>query len=310
MRVHDQFLKTVAFLFLDESGKKMPVGTAFFVSVGADNAQYDYVQDIWSGEFFTYAVTARHCIEDNKGDPPIFLRINLEGGGHKYLETRKGDWAVHPNADVAVRLLRYRECPSGAALDTIAEPLFVDPDNRCRRAFGEILPRVGVSHDDAELIDRSYKEGIEINIGDDLFFPSLFVHSAGQQRNLPIVRFGNIARMPNEELIKLKSATRGEFKTRAFLAEVHSWGGHSGSPVFWHYDLALPMQNWVRALLGLVSAHFDIKGRVVKTSEASMKLNSGIAAVTPIENVKELLIRPDAMRERIEEQQDRDRSEP
>ena len=312
VRVHDQFLKTVAFLCEDDSrGVRTPAGTAFFVSVGDEGSVYDHAHDIWTfGETFTYAVTARHCIEDRRGDPPIYLRINLEGGGYKDFETHKNDWKPHPEADVAVMLLIER--PEHAALDTIALPLFVQADYKCRRDYATLLKEAGIDDDKAELIGEQYKDGIDIAIGDDLFFPGLFVRSAGKQSNLPIVRFGHIARMPRED-IRLYSPVRGDFYVRAYLAEVQSWFGFSGSPVFWHFDLSMPERYWVRGLMGLISAHFDLwprkRGRV-HTNEQLIKLNSGIAVVTPAENIRELLMHSEVERKREDEKKVREKSQP
>jgi hypothetical protein len=56
-----------------------------------------------------------------------------------------------------------------------------------------------------------------------------FLNHEGKQRNLPSVRFGNIAQMPNE---KIRQEFRNNFDQESFLVECRAIGGFSGSPVF------------------------------------------------------------------------------
>jgi hypothetical protein len=66
-----------------------------------------------------------------------------------------------------------------------------------------------------------------IGIGDEVFAVGLFNQKWGNERNIPIMRTGIIASMPEEPLL-------GEIDTPydAYLAELRSIGGLSGSPVF------------------------------------------------------------------------------
>jgi hypothetical protein len=173
----------------------------------------------------------------------------------------------------------------------------------------------------ADLLKDNFPDGIGVEVGDELFSPGLFVQSSGERRNLPVVRFGHIARMPGEELVTLETESRGPIDIRAYLAETHSWGGYSGSPVFWNrpYDLSFPLKlrqpvalpaaagtppgqlnviiarGSAIALLGLVSGHFDIPREAKDETDLTIKdvitdINSGIAIVTPAENLRELLM--------------------
>jgi hypothetical protein len=56
----------------------------------------------------------------------------------------------------------------------------------------------------------------DIGIGDEVFFPGLFIHHGGQGRNLPIVRAGTLAAM-RDEPIKTK-----EGSISAYLIEARS----------------------------------------------------------------------------------------
>src|ERR1700682_2102400 len=128
VRIETQVLKAVAFLCVNDArGRNQPGVTALFVSVpeGADLRQSD--NDEWtSGDTFNYVVTARHCIEDNKGDVPIFVRMNTAGGGFADMETSKCHWIKHNGADVATMLLT--EPPPDAEIEAIPIRLFVRRD--------------------------------------------------------------------------------------------------------------------------------------------------------------------------------------
>jgi hypothetical protein len=113
-------------------------------------------------------------------------------------------------------------------------------------------------------------------------------------------------------------------KVVGYLVECHSWGGHSGAPVAWVTDAIRLVEadapDYIKtptgkvivqvpgqkegALLGLVSAHFDIE-RLAKTQgdiQGSVRtgVNAGIAVVTPAEAIRELLMREDVVADRNE----------
>ena len=56
----------------------------------------------------------------------------------------------------------------------------------------------------------------------------------------------------------------------------------------------VPQTRWIMALLGLVSGHWDIDQKAKTTGdifgEIRTAINSGIAAVTPAEAIRELLM--------------------
>lgn len=141
------------------------------------------------------------------------------------------------------------------------------------------------------------------------FFTGLFAETAGEARNLPVARFGNISRLPTDQVLYMETKGRGRIGVVGYLAETHSRGGFSGSPVFVHRQLftatmvtALkdtPRQVvgsvvFVRAFIGLVSAHFDTEDESSgQGTKSDAKFNSGMAIITPTENVRELLMEND-----------------
>jgi hypothetical protein len=79
------------------------------------------------------------------------------------------------------------------------------------------------------LADNNFLREKDIGTGDDVAFIGLFSESPGDERNRPIVRLGNVARM-NEELSPQEYQSGQMTWIDAILVEARSWGGHSGSP--------------------------------------------------------------------------------
>jgi hypothetical protein len=121
------------------------------------------------------------------------------------------------------------------------------------------------------------------------------VHRAGKQRNIPIVRTGVIAAMPSQD----EPFTRKGKQYHAYLAEMRSIGGLSGSPVFVYIDKTRLAKakfpegpDVVILCLGLIRGHWDLERDL--SSDISMpaaddvrlglskgeNLNTGIAVVS------------------------------
>jgi len=144
-----------------------------------------------------------------------------------------------------------------------------------------------------------------IGPGDEVFMTGRFVNHEGRQKNLPMVRFGNISMVPLEPV----ETERGLLQ-ECFLIEVRSLPGYSGSPVFlnplpivWgdvRRDYNVPLR-----LLGIDFAHLPHESRVIdqKTKKPVddkwiVKENSGIAGVVPAWKLAELLDAEEFLEER------------
>lgn len=121
-----------------------------------------------------------------------------------------------------------------------------------------------------------------IGSGDEVFMTGLFVHVAGSTRNLPLVRTGNIAMMPNEPI------PTGMGIMDAYLIEARSIGGLSGSPAF-------VGKGGSYYLMGLMHGHWDI----LPTSKEDIgdldsfgAVNMGIAIVVPAKKILEVINHP------------------
>lgn len=137
-----------------------------------------------------------------------------------------------------------------------------------------------------------------MGIGDELVVTGLFRSHYGVQRNEPIVRSGIIAAMPADPLT---DPDTGE-PYSAYLAELRSLGGLSGSPVFVRLD---PQRAYNRVatrkyyLLGLVRGHWDARrGADVEFGPEAGEVNAGIAIVTPIAELTNLLYQDDEVKYR------------
>lgn len=129
--------------------------------------------------------------------------------------------------------------------------------------------------------------------GDSVFITGLFRHHQGTRRNIPIARHGNVACL-NEELISTRFG-----QMDAFLIEVRSIGGLSGSPVFLNLGPAKSEEgedyNEIY-LLGLIHGHFDLNSGTVDSiveylgpNMGQVHVNTGIAIVVPYPKIAEVL---------------------
>jgi hypothetical protein len=133
----------------------------------------------------------------------------------------------------------------------------------------------------------------EVDLGEEVVVSGLFQHHFGAKRNIPIVRVGNLAAL-NEE----KVATKSFGEIDAYLIEVRSIGGLSGSPVFLNLGTIRLVEGQVRHsaakkpiiyLLGLIHGHFNaVPDELDERDDPDAlyeAINAGIAIVVPIESI-------------------------
>jgi len=276
MLIDDKVRKCVAFLIVEgpdpKTGtlKKIPSGTSFFVGVPIGNAHT-----------VIYAVTARHVIDKSRSYGPLYLRVNIVGGGFKDFEIPENSWISHSTTDVAV-----------TQVDLSHEGLDLRP-----------VPVTDLAND-------KYVDEHGIGLGDDVFFAGLFSKFAGEERNQPIIRFGNISLMPHEQIpVKLDPGSESTTLIHAYLVESKSWGGHSGSPAFIVYppdrvqgEMVLTSENPI-VLLGLVHGHYYIDQDVAFTGDifygsGKVPVNAGMAVVVPAQKIIDTLMLPELVEKR------------
>jgi hypothetical protein len=279
MRIPDEVRLCVAFLGYEEDGPPLRIrGTLFFVwkqIEGRDAA-------------IMYAVTAKHNVDGcrkHDREEKLRIRINLKDGGNRIIDTNCSDWVSHPTDDtVDVSVLRFS---TEEIMDHAAFPA---------KGFAT-----------AQVVSDN-----QISVGDNILITGLFKNHKGTKRNIPIMRIGNIAAMPEE---KITTITQGGLcDIDAYLIEVRSTGGLSGSPVFVQLDnpatfkpgpelssSGLLRQKYQVALLGLVHGHFNIEKSEIdmstQDSSDSQLLNTGIAIVVPAKHILEVLNHPQLVAE-------------
>jgi hypothetical protein len=156
-----------------------------------------------------------------------------------------------------------------------------------------------------------------IGIGDEVFVTGLFTFVpsayAGVRRNMPIIRHGNIAMLPDE-------AIQTDYGyAEVYLIEARSIGGMSGSPVFARQTIAVKVkiadgsEVWMHGvggmhLLGLTHGHWDIKESEMNephsTHDRRRGVNMGVGIVVPASKIIETIDRPELIELRKEYEQE------
>jgi hypothetical protein len=260
MRVADFIQKCSMFIGETEDGEFKPIGTAFLVGYPFKDGAFQYL------------VTAQHCVV---GRTKLQIRVNMRNGQSEIFDIPSDKWIYHPDIDRVVDV---------AAMESQISPVVYD--------IQQISLRREMATDD--VIKRW-----DIGIGDEVFFPGLFIHHSGQGRNLPIVRAGTLAAMRDEPI----RSRNGSIS--AYLIEARSIGGHSGSPVFVNLAvprsfqsekprrLPLPDERRDYYFLGLIRGHLRAKdtGEYVTLDPAveDLWINSGIATVIPAQDIWDTL---------------------
>lgn len=278
MRIPNNLLQCVTFLGVRPTdgplaGKLICLGTAFLVVMEQDDQP------------FSYLVTAKHVLDE------------AQRGGFRKLEARfnrkEGSAATVPLVDND-QWIRY----TSSAVDLAVCEYSIDFNTYDCAAM-----RLQTFADD-QTISR-----YGIGPGDELFTVGLFSLKEGRQRNIPIVRSGIIAAMPNQS----EPFTKDGEPYIAYLAEMRSIGGLSGSPVFVFIDhrnrlvpqsgIISPHQHdWSIFCIGIIRGHWELErnandsvvlpGQIEDVPLGFSKgenLNIGIAIVTPSQYVLGIL---------------------
>src|SRR3989442_2129427 len=223
---------------------------------------------------FMYIVTAAHVIRamrERSVDGNAYVRLNFPDSKVKVSPTPLNEWLTHPTDPTADVAVLPRKPPPGA--DFLVYPMD-------RFATEDIISKEG------------------IGLGEEVFVVGLFHEHVGKKKNIPIIRVGNIAAMP-EEPVQVK----GIGQIEAYLVEARSLGGLSGSPVFVNLGLVRSEGGHVKFasgtsgifyLLGLMHGHWDRVVPVGVTSDDIQfeNVNLGIAIVVPAKKILEVINQP------------------
>ncbi len=263
----------VAFIFIEKEGKLIANGTAFFVGVKKPSEP---------SIFSIYLVTAKHVLykpDTTEFLDKVFIRMNKKDG-----HSEVGVIAIKVTGDDRTLFLHDDD-----SVDIAVIPFLPD-----QKIFDfKFLP-------DEFISTRETYNTLKIREGSEIFFTGLFTPYPGAEKNFPIVRFGRVALVTDEKI-----EWKGK-KMSLYLIEAGSYGGNSGSPVFFHLGSDREPGNLfvgppILKLAGVMQGTFldaqEIK--LVETKKTPVSLsNMGIAAVVPGYKLHELLFSEELKRRR------------
>jgi hypothetical protein len=281
MPIPEDVKQVVGFVFIaGPNGQAVPQGTGFFVTVKDPK-----VED----RIYAYFVTAKHVLqtEDQKAfRSEVFIRLNGVNGAPAELvklplvaEGKEKNVYVHsdPTVDIAV------------------VPALPDQKRFQFKAVGEEL-----------LTTKEKFIALKIREGSEVFFTGLFAPFVDTKRIYPIVRFGRVALVSDERI------DFAGVKAELYLMETSSYGGNSGSPVFFYLGSdrepgSIVVGNPVLELAGVMSGRFNdaVAVEAVSTSITPfVRPNLGIAGVVPAYKLHEILFSPELVQFREKHSQD------
>lgn len=254
----------VTFIYIkNEEGNLFANGTGFFIGVKNPS----------NSSFSVYLVTAKHVLyKTNTMDfvDTVFLRINKKEGGCEI-----GDIPIISEGEDKNIFLH-----SDSSVDIIVIPCLPD---QSKYDFKFLT-------DDLVTTKEEFKE-LKIREGSDVFFTGLFTTYTGAEKNYPIVRFGHVALITDEKI-----EWQGKLMD-LYLMEAGSYGGNSGSPVFFYLGSdrepgSIMIGSPILKLAGVMQGTFldaqEIK--IVETKNIPISVSSmGIAAVVPGYKLHEIL---------------------
>lgn len=281
-RIADYFLNCVIYLYpsLEAAQESKNVGGSGFI-LGVRSKTHPEV-------FYTYAVTNAHVI--NGGCPVI--RLNRKDGTLDYIVKSDTEWTRHPNLD-----------------DLAISPIVLDQEKH----------KIDFWISDEMFLDKEKIKELDIGIGDEVFIAGRFQLVSGKLQNNPTLRFGNIAQMPNEPILRPDGIDQ-----ESYLVECHSISGFSGSPVF----VTIPpfahrpnsdsiSSTWHKLFLGIDWSHLPVIEYVEKKDKSSNKWvdnpdlrvegNSAMMGVIPAWKLRELIDLPEFMNARDERDKTREK---
>ena len=143
------------------------------------------------------------------------------------------------------------------------------------------------------------KQAEKVAEGDLLYFIGLMTQYYGDLKNYPVVRRGALGIMTDE---KIETPTG---RQKAFIAELTSWPGNSGSPVFLNLtglrggNLSLGVNlKFLGILCGSFLNKFKATVLNADTLVAGNDLNTGVSYIIPADRVRAVLDSPAAQANR------------
>ncbi|WP_192177570.1 hypothetical protein [Mesorhizobium amorphae] len=186
MRPEDRVRKGVVYVGILAGDTFVPLGTGFMTFGEVDKAVFPFV------------VTARHVLSSVKesATTKIGVRMNLNSGGSQFIPVPLQRWKAHP--EDACDLMMAQIAPDPSAYDYQMTPCDLASIKEAQTAFPPA-------------------------IGREVFIAGLYTSHHGAVKNIPILRNGHIAAMPEEPVRTSVGYTDG------YLVEMRSIAGLSAA---------------------------------------------------------------------------------
>jgi hypothetical protein len=272
MRVNEKIRKSVVFVGHEPSGSFIPVGTGFLGCV-----EYP-IKNPGTGKYqqINFLVTADHLVDMIPADE-ISVRYNLPSpGGVSTIRVNKRYKVSHDDRACDIAMFNV------PLHDNTHDQMFINLD----RGIHEAL----------------HKQVWRAELGDEVSTIGLYSSHYGQTKNIPVVRTGNIAMMPDEPVL----TNRGY--VTAYLIETKSIVGLSGSPVFLNPPEVAVIDGQVKHLPNkeLITLGMTVGYQLVASAEDQIivpqmqgndtrpeysldERNTGFAVVIPMERIFEIV---------------------
>jgi hypothetical protein len=213
------------------------------------------------------------------------MRANLTDGGSEEFSIDFQNFWYHPQMEAE---------PTDVAVCPISRE-FTD-DNGQRRTLDYRPIHLGPADDPTNMVPTKDWFKKFVGLGTEVAAVGLFRSHSGKNRNIPVIRVGNIAAMPEEPI----NSRMGFLE--AYLIEARSIAGLSGSPVIAVPDAAMlafsqleePGTPRTGCLLGLMHGHFDVQNLnedIVSEAEgdATRGIHTGMGVVIPLQKILETI---------------------
>jgi hypothetical protein len=242
------------------------VGTGFIVGVSDERMGKD--------QSFAYLVTNRHVAQ-----PGIEHGMPCKQLAQFVSMNHLGD---SPNAPVHVQPEPIPQTTPWYYSEDQSVDLAIIPVNLELKVLDmELIPISMFATSD--MIERH-----EIVEGDPVLFAALFMRYSGVSRMEPVVRSGTIAMLPGDPI----TTTLGK-PGRIYFAEVHAFGGNSGSPMFVDINKFKTGfgsdYRFLGVVTGIVNETSNFTLQVTTSLSANIAANSGVSTIVPADQVKAIL---------------------
>jgi len=224
---------------------------------------------------YNYLVTNRHVVQPGieDGHPCRTISQSIVGN-HK-----SPDGKLHM-LPVSVPIAGTWEFPQDDAVDLAATNFLGDEKDWDFQVL-----------DDSMFVTGAMLDHEDVAEGDPVLFAGLFVQYVGGSKLEPIVRSGIVAMLPRD-LIDTTLKKPGH----VVLAELHSFGGNSGSPVFAQVPVSRGSLAFNYKFLGVVAGEVyetnELTLQITTSYKGDIKANSNISMLVPAYELKALLAKP------------------